>query len=127
MQRPASTRWSKTESCFGICSECLQQQRRVRIDAPSNVEVVVTDDPNARKLRIHLLAYNSTPRTTPQKNRPFVLPGMIEDKPIFRVTVSINEQIKKATSLTASTDLETNGQQIKATIEDIHELLIVDY
>ncbi|MCA9198852.1 MAG: hypothetical protein KDA87_14995, partial [Planctomycetales bacterium] len=63
----------------------LQTKRRVVVDAPANVEAVITDDMNSRTLRIHLLAYNATPRTTPQTNRPYVLPGMIEDEPIYRV------------------------------------------
>ncbi|MBM4090039.1 MAG: hypothetical protein FJ276_11565, partial [Planctomycetes bacterium] len=33
----------------------------VDVAAPANVEAVVTDDPNTRTLRIHLIAYNPTP------------------------------------------------------------------
>ena len=43
----------------------LETERRIKIEAPSNVEAVVTDDPESRTLRVHLLAYNPTPRTTP--------------------------------------------------------------
>ena len=40
-------------------------------------------------VRIHLIAYNSTPQNTPVENRPFVLPGLIEDTPIFRVQLKL--------------------------------------
>ncbi len=105
----------------------LQEQHRIRVVTASNVEAVVTDDPDSRQLRIHLLAYNPTPRTTPQNNRPFVLPGMIEDKPIFRVTVVTTEQVNKVETLNPTTSIRTSGNCIEATIEDIHEVLILDY
>jgi hypothetical protein len=105
----------------------LQQQGRLRIDAPSNVEVVVTDQPDTRKLRIHLLAYNPTPRTTPQTNRPFVLPGMIEDKPIFRITMATSDRILGVESLNPSTRVRRSDHEVEATLEDIHEVLILDY
>jgi hypothetical protein len=48
---------------------------------------VVTDDPATRTLRVHLIAYNATPQTTPAKERPYVLPGLIEDAPMFRASI----------------------------------------
>ena len=105
----------------------LHTQRRVRIDAPSNVEAVVTDDPDSRQLRIHLLAYNPTPRTTPQQNRPHVIPGLIEDTPIFRVTVATTEQIDNVKALNPDTRIQINRDQIVATIEDVHEVLVLRY
>ena len=101
--------------------------RRIQIDAPANVEAVVTDDPANRQIRIHLLAYNPTPRTTPQKNRPYILPGIIEDTPIFRVTVTTKTATKTAKSLNPSTTLRIEPNSIQATIEDIHEVLIISY
>jgi len=105
----------------------LHPDSRITIEAPSNVEAVVTDDPDSRQLRIHFLAYNPTPRTTPQKNRPYVLPGMIEDVPIFRVKVSTETSVLKVNALNPNTQIRTTGTVIEATIEDIHEVLVVTY
>jgi hypothetical protein len=105
----------------------LQPRRRVEVEAPANVEVVVTDDPAARTWRVHCLGYNPTPRTTPRRNRPYVLPGMIEDKPLYRVTVTTTEQVTRVETCQPGTEFHVTGSQIQATIEDIHEILILHY
>ena len=93
----------------------LMPKRRVVVDAPANVEAVVTDDPNTRTLRVHLLAYNPTPRTTPQNNRPYVLPGMIEDEPIYRVTISANG-IRTAKALDTTTSIKMSDGKVEAIV-----------
>lgn len=104
----------------------LQTKRQVVVDAPANVEAVITDDMNSRTLRIHLLAYNATPRTTPQANRPYVLPGMIEDEPIYRVTISANK-IRSASALNTSTAVQLEDNKLEATIEGIHDVILLKY
>ena len=56
--------------------------------APAFVEVVATDDPAARQYHVHLIAYAPAPTSTPPKNRPYILPGLIEDPPIYRANPS---------------------------------------
>jgi hypothetical protein len=111
---------------FRSLFRALHTERRVVVDAPANVEAVVTDDTEARTLRVHLLAYNPTPRTTPQKNRPFVLPGLIEDKPIYRVTISATP-MRMATALNRRTEVQVVENRVEATIEDIHEVILIRY
>ncbi len=105
----------------------LQPDSRVKITAPANVEAVVMDDPEARCLRVHLLAYNATPRTTPRNNRPYILPGLIEDLPIFRVRIAASSDVLGVNGLNANTQVRFVGRDIEATVEDIHEVLIIDY
>jgi hypothetical protein len=105
----------------------VHRRPRVQITAPANVEVVVTDDPQHRKIRVHFIAYNATPQTTPGNNRPFVLPGLIEDSPIFRTSVELAEEPKSIEAVNPSTVIRRNGRKVEATIEDIHEILIVSY
>jgi hypothetical protein len=105
----------------------LGPKRRIEISAPANVQAVASDDPQARKIRVHFLAYNPTPRTTPQQNRPYVLPGMIEDAPIFRVTVVTDQPVQRVEALNPSTELCVQRNTVEATIEDIHEVLIIEY
>ncbi|MBN1126708.1 MAG: hypothetical protein JXA82_17015 [Sedimentisphaerales bacterium] len=100
---------------------------RVRIKAPTNVESIVTEDPSNRTLRIHLLGYNSPPQTTPPQNRPFILPGLIEDAPIYRVQLDFEQSIRHAEALSPSTSLKQEGRKIQAVIDDIHEVIIVKY
>jgi len=105
----------------------LQPASRVSIQAPANVEAVVTDDPEARKMRIHFLAYHPTPRTTPPQNRPYILPGLIEDRPIFRVHVTLSTDVQEVQAWDPRTQLSTTGRTIEALIEEIHEVLIIRY
>ncbi len=105
----------------------LHSKSRIKISAPVNVEAVVTDDEQSRTLRIHYLAYNPTPRTTPAKNRPFVLPGMIEETPIFRTSLVLPKAPQKVTATNPSTQIRIKGQRIDAIIEDIHEVLAISY
>lgn len=105
----------------------LQPESRVSVNAPANVEAVVTDDPAKRQIRVHLLAYHPTPRTTPAQNRPYVLPGLIEDLPIFRVEVSLTEDIQQVRAWDPNTQVAIDGRTIKATIENIHEVLVIHY
>jgi len=105
----------------------LNPNPRVRITAPVNVEAIVTDEPSACVLRIHLLGYNSSPQTTPPKNRPYILPGLIEDAPIYRVELEFADPIKNASAFNNSTNLQQNGQRIVATVNDIHEIIIIQY
>jgi hypothetical protein len=105
----------------------LNPNPRVRITAPVNVETVVTDEPSERVLRIHLLCYNSSPQTTPPKHRPYVLPGLIEDVVMYRASMEFADPVKHASAFSESTNLRWNGRRIMATIDDVHEVIIVKY
>lgn len=99
----------------------------VRITAPPNIEAVVTDDPDARTLRVHLLGYNAPPQTTPASNRPFVLPMPIEEAPMYRVVIECARSLNGAEALNPSTVLQRRGNRIEATVDDIHEVLLLHY
>jgi hypothetical protein len=105
----------------------LHPNPRVRITAPANVEAVVTDDPAARTLRIHLLGYNSPPQTTPAKDRPFVLPTPIEEAPMYRVVIASERPLKHAEAGNQSTRLKRRGARVEAVISDLHEVLVLRY
>jgi len=105
----------------------LNPSPRVRITAPATVEAIVTDDPATRTLRIHLLGYNAPPQTTPAKERPYVLPGLIEDAPIYRVTMALNGPVKRCTAFNKATVLKRRGAHVTAVVEDIHEVIELCY
>jgi hypothetical protein len=100
---------------------------RVDIVAPANVEAVITDDAFSRTLRVHLLGYNPTPQTTPAKDRPFVLPGLIEDAPHYDATVVVPGKVRSAECLNKSTKIQRKGNRLVLSIADIHEVLILRY
>ncbi len=105
----------------------LNSKPRVEISAPTTVEAVVTDEPSMRRLRVHLLAYNSPPQTTPPRERPFVLPGLIEDAPRYRAILTFRDRPRGAKAFNSSTRLQWHGSRLQLTVEDIHEVVTVKY
>jgi hypothetical protein len=105
----------------------LNPTPRVSITAPANVETVVTDDSASRTLRVHCIAYNPTPQTMPVKDRPYIIPGLIEDAPIYRLVLQVNDTVHQAEALNKSTSLERRGNRIEATINDIYDVIIIHY
>jgi hypothetical protein len=117
----------ETRKLFANAVRLLNPAPRVRITAPANVEAVVTDDPATRTLRIHLIAYHATPQTTPVKERPYVLPGLIEDAPMFRASIELRDGLKSAKALNRSTQLKKNRNRVELTVADIHEVVQCRY
>jgi hypothetical protein len=112
---------------FANAIRFLRPAQRVRIEAPSNVEAVVTDDPATRTLRVHFIAYNATPQTTPVKERPYVLPGLIEDRPMFRAVIEVRDGLKGAKAWNPGTRLKRRGNRVEVTVEDVHEVIRCRY
>jgi len=112
---------------FANAVRLLHPRPRVQVDAPANVEAVVTDDPAARTLRIHLIAYNATPQTTPIKDRPYVLPGLIEDAPLYRAGIELPGGLKRVQALNRTTQLKKRGNRVELTVADIYEVIQCRY
>jgi Hypothetical glycosyl hydrolase 6/Beta-galactosidase trimerisation domain len=105
----------------------LNPHPRVAITAPANVETVVTDDPAARTLRIHFIGYNAPAQTMAARNRPYVLPALIEDAPIFRASVTFADKPARVAAFNKSTQVRRNGRTVDLLVEDVHDVLVVEY
>jgi hypothetical protein len=105
----------------------LNPAPRIRLCAPGTVEAVVTDDPPTRTLRVHLLGYNSPPQTTPAKERPYVLPGLIEDAPRYKAVLETSCDLKTAKAFSKSTKVQRRGRLVNVEVDDIHEVVILKY
>lgn len=99
----------------------------VEVRAPLNVEAVVTDDTKTRTLRVHLVGYLSPPACTPASNRPYIIPSLVEEAPLYRATVVVRRPIRKARAYNKATSLEVKESCVLATINDIHEVLVIEY
>ncbi len=60
---------TETRKLFASAVRFLNPDAPVEVTAPANVESVVTDDVSTRTIRVHLIAYNSLPQSTPANNR----------------------------------------------------------
>lgn len=105
----------------------LNPRPRVEITAPANVEAVVTDDPANRTLRVHLLGYNSPPQTTPAQNRPYVLPGLIEDEPIYVAAIEVTGSFRRGRALNPATQLQRRGGRLELRVHGLHEVVLIRY
>jgi hypothetical protein len=118
---------TETRKLLANAVRLLNPAPRIRIQAPAHVQVVVSDDPANRTLRVHLLGYLAPPQTTPAKNRPYVLPVPIEDSPMYRATLTLRERIKSANAFNPSTKLRRIGDKVEIRVEDIHEIVSIKY
>ncbi|HLJ55769.1 MAG TPA: hypothetical protein VKT77_12090 [Chthonomonadaceae bacterium] len=105
----------------------LHPRRRVTVAAPANVESVVTDDSATRTLRVHFIAYNALPQTTPAHDRPYVLPGLAEEAPLFRASIRADVPLKSARAWNRATKCALAGDTVSVTINDIHEVISLRY
>ena len=105
----------------------LHPQPRLEIDAPVSVEAVVTDDAASRTLRIHLLGYHAPPQTMPVRERPYVLPALMEDRPVFRAVIRLRDEPQSVQTINADTVLRRDGQRIELLVSDVHETVLVKY
>ncbi|MBL8891104.1 MAG: hypothetical protein JNL67_14065 [Planctomycetaceae bacterium] len=107
--------------------DLLHPTPRVRVTAPATVESIVTDDPASRTLRIHLLGYNGPPQTLSAKERPYVLPALMEDAPTFRATIELQHAPESVSTFNSSTTLKLAGNKIDVVISDVHDVVILKY
>ncbi len=106
----------------------LMPEPEIEIDAPLNVESIVTDDKDNRRIRVHLLGYLSPPNSTPATNRPYILPSLVEDAPMYQASIHIRKPIRDVQALNEGTRLRrTNGNSIQAIVNDVHETIVVTY
>jgi hypothetical protein len=103
----------------------LNEKPAITIHAPTIVETVITYKDH--RYRVHFLGCQTPPGWTPSKNRPYGLPTLIEEKPLYRATIELKEKIKQAQCLNNNTELtQTTDHTIELLINDIHETVIVD-
>jgi len=101
----------------------LNPEPVVEITAPQNVEAVVMQDETAGALLVHLLGYQSPPQCTPSRNRPYVLPALIEDAPMYRASITVRQPFSKATAHNPRTQVTVEGQTVRVVVDDIHEII----
>jgi len=103
----------------------LDPDPRVRIEAPAFVEAVVTEQPAARILRVHLVAYAPPAQTMPAANRPYVLPALMEDRPLFRVRLTLPAAPRSVEAFCRSTVVRCRGRTVEVLVADVHEVVVL--
>ncbi len=88
---------------------------------------MITDDAERRILRVHLIGYVSPPACTPANNRPYVIPPLVEDPPMYEAEITLRRPIKAVRSFDPKTSLRLEKGLVAATIRDIHEVIAIEY
>jgi hypothetical protein len=105
----------------------LRPDEHFKVEAPTFVESVMTDDPENRMLHVHLIAGAPTPTTTPLSNRPYVIPGLIEDAPTYRARVVMSFKPISAKAANPGTSVTVDDKTITAVVNDIHDVIVIRY
>jgi hypothetical protein len=105
----------------------LHRRPRLRIEAPVFVEAVASDDQASRQYHVHLIAYAPAPTTTPPKNRPYVLPGLIEDPPMYRARIHLESRPRRVRVGNKDARIELKDSTVEVLASDIHELVTIEY
>jgi hypothetical protein len=99
----------------------------LQVDAPRNVEIVLTRDASRGRLLLHFLCCNSPPTSAafsfPEGRR--VLPSLIETAAPYRASVLINRPFARVEAAHASAQVRPGQQRIDLEIDDIYAVLSI--
>jgi hypothetical protein len=102
----------------------LDPRPLVRVEAPVNVESVITRE--GERIRVHLLGYAPPANPMPPSNRPYVIPALLEDAPMYKATIRFSRPVRTARALGKGTRVEHSGNVVQVLVNDVHEVLVVD-
>lgn len=105
----------------------LNPRPLVEVSAPASVQAVITDEPAACTLRVHLLGYAAPPVCMPPKNKPYVLPALIEDRPMFPATITVRRPLKNICTWNQDTAVKQQADRVEVVVKDVHDIVILEY
>jgi hypothetical protein len=97
----------------------------VRVDAPLNVEAVITEEPALRQYIIHFIACQPS-RDIGGVNTPR-RPNLMEETPLYRAQIHLQLRPREVRSLSKRTQVAQKENTIALQIEDIHDAVTISY
>jgi hypothetical protein len=107
--------------------EWLHGNPQFRVDAPLNVEMVITHDEQRSRYVIHFIGFNTGRSNMLADERPRVLPPLMEEPLLYRARVHVGVPFREARVLSPKTTLKRNAETLELTTDEIHESLVVSY
>lgn len=95
----------------------------LRIDAPTTVQAVPTREAGRDVMHVHLLAYASAPQSMPARDRPRVLPALLEDVPRYRARIEFERPPVSVSAAHETTRIRTEGRVVELEVEGVHEVV----
>lgn len=100
----------------------------VLVEAPPNVEIVVTRDERHRRLLVHFLAFNGSMTFAgiafPQGKR--VLPPQMEEPMLYAATVRVDAPVRRAHPVSTDTEVTLRGNLVRLRTKSVHEVLVIE-
>ena len=111
---------------IGNIVESLKPSSLVEIDAPLNVETVITEKDD--KIFIHLVTFNPIRQanTLPTLNTPIRPSIRMEEAAIYRASVEVKVPFGSAKAFYPETKLEVKGNKINILCERVYEVIIIE-
>jgi hypothetical protein len=105
----------------------LNPQPRVKVQAPLNVEVVLTHDEARGRLLVHLICFSAPATATAAAfaRGKLVLPPQMEEPMTYETTIQISERFSKAQALSREAKISVEGNQIRLGTSSVHEVVII--
>jgi hypothetical protein len=99
----------------------------VKVDAPLNVETVVTHDDARRRLLVHLIGFcaPATATAAPVAKGKMVLPPMMEQPMGYKATVSVRGRFSKAEAFGPESRVSVKAGEIQLETSSVHEVVII--
>jgi hypothetical protein len=99
----------------------------VEIDAPVNVESVVTGDRERRRFYVHLLAFNGAPTFSASAftEGRRVLPPVMEEAMLYSARIHVRGRVASVGASGPATEIERSGNTIRLTTGEIHEVVTI--
>lgn len=101
----------------------LGQEEPVRIEAAPTLQSVVSVDQARATVHVHLLAYAAPPQSTPTRNRPFVMPALLESAPVHRLRILFKDAPQAVTAAHPTTRIRQAGGVVEVEMEGVHEVI----
>lgn len=105
----------------------------VRIDAPLNVEAVVTRDAGRDRLLVHLIGFNAPPTSAAGAfaTGKRVLPPVMEEPLTYSATLTLREPFRRAYTANArtageQTQVTTEGRRVRLSTSHIHDVVVIE-
>ena len=97
----------------------------LRIEAETTVQAVVVAERDRPRLHVHLLAYASPPQSMPARDRPRVMPALLESNPIHRTTIRFDRPPAAVTAARPTTRISQDGSVVTLEVDGVHEVITV--
>ncbi len=106
----------------------LNPEPDVLIQAPLNVETVVTEDKNQQRLLVHFIAFWGTATSSMgrQGQGRMVLPPLMEETFGYTAKVTVKRPFSKANGESADSTVSVSGDTVTLQTSQIHEVLIIE-